>query len=515
MRAVQQQKEQDSPDGHVNEPVSARESEPTSRTQPAAKLRTAASNTNPQQSASTQIDNRNLIIESQSVIIRLITQALDQDSFEASMSALAGELQHRFRSDRVAIGLMHNDGMRIHAISQQASVDSFSGEVRLLSGAMQEACEQDQTIHYPIHKKSLLITAAHQALAAGRPSAQVCTLPLCHHEQIVGAVLFDIDSTQRWSNLTVTLMRQASDIIAPLILIRKQAESGIMEVVRDRIRHALESLVKPKYLAAKCIGILLCIACLAAYIIPVTHEIKASVEIVPLERRMITAPHRGYIKHVSANSGDQIVAGQVILTLDTRELELERVNRENEIRSVKTELRAAMANHDRKAMALANARLDQATAQYELIHQKINRSSLLSPTEGTVVSGDLSQSLGAPVERGETLFVIAPSAGYKAKLMVAESEVGYINKGQPGHLTLKSNPGTALAITVNKIHPMAEAANGSNRFRVEATLDQNNDDIRPGQTGVGKLYAEEKNLLWVITHRFTQWLRLHLWEWFG
>lgn len=461
------------------------------------------------------IDKRDLLIERQALVIRTLAEFVDQDSLMGSLTALTVELQHRFRSDRVVIGLVRNDSMEIRAISQQAEIDPLSGEVKLLADAMQEACEQDQIIHFPTEDHNLLITVAHQALTVGRQSAQICTIPLCHQGQLVGALLFDIDSTQKWSQLTIELMRQVAELITPLALIRQKAEYGITKLAGERIRSLVTVIFKPNHLAAKCIITLLILSVLAAASIPTTYDVTTTVEIVPVERRIITAPRRGYIKQVKSGAGDEIESNQLLLTLDTRELELERINRENDLRISRSELRAAMAAYNRKDIALANARLAQAQAKLDLVLQKINRSYLYAPSNGTIVSGDYSQSLGAPVERGDKLFEIAPTGDYKAFLMVPESRISFIRVGQPGSITLKSEPGKEIPISVDKIHPMAEVASGSNRFRVEVSFKQQPPNLGLGQTGIGKLRAHQTNFLWVYTHKFTDWLKLQLWKWFG
>ena len=86
-----------------------------------------------------------------------------------------------------------------------------------------------------------------------------------------------------------------------------------------------------------------------------------------------------------------------------REIPQDMLNEANEIRSTETEFRSAMAGYDRKAMAMAQARQRQARAQLDLINQQISRASVTAPAAGIVVSGDLTQALGAPVERGEEL----------------------------------------------------------------------------------------------------------------
>ena len=68
------------------------------------------------------------------------------------------------------------------------------------------------------------------------------------------------------------------------------------------------------------------------------------------------------------------------------------------------------------------------------------RTRLSAPLDGLVVSGDLSQSLGAPLERGDVLFEVGPLDGYRIMLEVDEREVAQVRPGQQGDLALSGLP---------------------------------------------------------------------------
>ena len=59
-------------------------------------------------------------------------------------------------------------------------------------------------------------------------------------------------------------------------------------------------------------------------------------------------------------------------------------------------------------MGVFAAQINQAEAQLALAEEKLARATLVAPFDGIVVSGDLSQQLGTPVEQGKLLFEIAP-----------------------------------------------------------------------------------------------------------
>ena len=100
-------------------------------------------------------------------------------------------------------------------------------------------------------------------------------------------------------------------------------------------------------------------------------------------------------------------------------------------------------------------------------------------------------------------------------LEVDERDVAHLASGQRGQLALAGLPHDVQAFTVQRILPVATAADGKNFFKVEAALEENNDRLRPGMQGVGKIDAGQRKLLWIWTHRLVDWFRLSFWHWLG
>jgi hypothetical protein len=80
-------------------------------------------------------------------------------------------------------------------------------------------------------------------------------------------------------------------------------------------------------------------------------------------------------------------------------------------------------------------------------------------------------------------------------------------------LVLASLPGQAFELKTERVLSAAVAEEGRNYFRVEAALDKDAARLRPGMEGVAKVDVGEASLLWVWTHRMTDWLRRTAWEW--
>ena len=66
---------------------------------------------------------------------------------------------------------------------------------------------------------------------------------------------------------------------------------------------------------------------------------------------------------------------------------------------------------------------------------------------------------------------------------------------------------------MRKLTPVSVAEDGRNHFRVEAELAGGAPRLSPNMEGVAKVQAGQRTLLWIWTHRFTDWLRLQWWKW--
>ena len=213
-------------------------------------------------------------------------------------------------------------------------------------------------------------------------------------------------------------------------------------------------------------------------------------------------------------AGDTVKKGQTLARIDDRDLKLERARWSADREQQSRRLQVAMASADRGAMGVLAAQINQSEAQLSLAEEKLARATLVAPFDGLVVSGDLSQLIGTPVEQGKLLFEVAPLEGFRVVLQVDDRDIARLALGQHGTLVLSSLPDQGLPFTVRSITPVATQHDGRNVFRVEAAIEgAYAARLRPGMEGIGKVTVGERRLIWIWTHGFFDWLRLALWNW--
>jgi multidrug resistance efflux pump len=277
--------------------------------------------------------------------------------------------------------------------------------------------------------------------------------------------------------------------------------------------HWGRALVGPRHTGLKLFSALVTIAILGMTFIHVDYRVAAKTVVEGAVQRAAVAPFEGYVAESLVRAGDTVVKGQLIVRLDERDLLVERAKWDAEREQHLRKYRQALANYDRASMSVIGAQVNQAEAQLNLVDEKLTRAIIVAPFDGVVVSGDLSQLLGSPVEQGKVLFEIAPLDAYRVILKVDERDITYVALAQRGELRLSGLPSSYLPFTVKQITSVSTAEEGRNYFRVEAHVESTGGRLRPGMEGVGKIITTEHSLIWIWTHNLTDWLRLTLWSW--
>ena len=138
-----------------------------------------------------------------------------------------------------------------------------------------------------------------------------------------------------------------------------------------------------------------------------------------------------------------------------------------------------------------------------------------APIDGEILTGNLREKLQAPVKQGEELYTVADRSKLRAELSVPERDVQELHEGQKGKLTSNSEPGKEFDFTVETIFPEAESKEGGNFFKVYATIDSPiSSDWRPGLQGEANVNIDKRRVIWIWTHKFTEWVELQIWKTF-
>lgn len=459
-------------------------------------------------------DGGAVAVERLALAVDLIAVLGEHPGLESAARAFVTEMAGRLGLDRVSVGFPGRHHIELCAISNTAQFKEKAGLQRILAAAMDECYEQRSTIAYRSETEpSLLVTRAAAALVDANGGGALCAIPLGNPVAPDGVLLLESSDPAALGENVLDVCHAVAALVGPYLAVHRANSRPVHGRITDLLRDWLTRLVGPGHLTLKAGTVFALLFGVFAMVATGEHRVTSDAALEGQVMRATVAPFDGYIRSASVKAGDTVRSGQALCELDDRDLAVEQAKWRAREEQAARELREAESEHDWAKAGVLVAQREQAASELALITDRLSRTRLEAPFDGVVVSGDLSQSLGAPVKQGDVLFEVAPLDSYRVILQVDERDIEFVRAGQTGTLTLSSIPGEELPVSLALITPVAEAEEGINYFRVEARLDRSNPRLRPGMEGVAKVGVGQRRLLWIWTHRFWDWIRLQLWAW--
>lgn len=432
------------------------------------------------------------------------------DRFSACL-ALANHLAQDQAGARVCIGLHRGPHTELVAISGTAWFERRSAEVRGLENALEEAVDQRRSTLWPQSQgqgegRGLAVnTALGQALGPQR--AGVVVVLAGAQAFGAGALLVERSAALPFSADECLQLEQIARWAGPVLELSAESERWLAGRPARLWRGFALRWRDPRRPALRWGLGLGGLALLALGLVPVPHRISADAAIEGRRELAVTAPFEGYIGQALVKAGDAVRAGTVLAVMDSRDLLVESGRREAAAQQQERKLVDAMSKRDRSGAGMARAALDEAQAHLALVHYRLARAEIRAEVDGTVIAGDLSQQIGAPVKQGQVLFRLAPQGEHRAVLKIDERDVRRVQPGQTGVMLLAGATDRRLDLRLGTVGA-AEAGDGANRFRVEAELLEAPALLRPGMEGVAKVEVGRLPLLLAWTLPALEWARL-------
>ncbi len=363
-------------------------------------------------------------------VLALQAVALAHARIDAAAAAVVNQLVLALPCERVSLGLYIGGRLRMVAISGAADVREKHNAVGRITAAMTEALDQRLAIVHPLPSgASPAITLAHQELSQSNGHAAIYTVPVATRHEMLGALLFE--RRDGFDSHALEAAKDAAMFAGPMLALKQRADDGMGQRVAQVFRPALRRpfggarmSVATVVVAASLLG-----ATVLA-LLPATHRVVAPARVEGAVQQVIAAPVDGFVGTVAVRPGEMVKAGQVLMSLDMRELELERDKWAAETSQLDKQYREALSKDEASPIVIARAKLEQAQSQYDLAVRQLERSTLRAPMDGVVLSGDFTQAVGMPLKRGQELMTIAPDKGWRIVAEVEEQDVAALREGQ-------------------------------------------------------------------------------------
>lgn len=442
--------------------------------------------------------------------IMAVTQS--KDRFVAACMSVVNMVAASFGCSQASIGWVRGNAVRVRAISGLERFENRTSTVMELQAAYDEAADQDAEIQWPPPATEALITAAHHRAARLWGVDHIFTLPLRRDGQVVGILCCewvgeapDIDGLR-------ALRLLASQVTPWLYLLEASDEWWGGRLLRrlDRWRH---QFIKPEHVGPKSLGVMAVLLLLFLLIGRWDYRVDGTAQLSTDHIAILSAPFDGFVEAVPVRAGDQVQQGQDLLKLDTREMQARELESLADLRRQTREGEKARASGDLAEMRIAEANEQKVRTQLDRVRYYLSQATIQSPFDGVVVDGDQKRLVGAPVNKGEALMRVVQVRDIYLEIRVSERDFQEVKVGDKGELSLLTRPDEKIAFTVERVLPVAQVEPGQgNVFIMHAKFsDAARDWWRPGMSGVAKIEAGRRSILWILTHRTLDALRLSLW----
>lgn len=446
-------------------------------------------------------------------MLGLAAEVMQQQSFASACLALVNGIATEWQLAQASLGWIDRQQIRLVAVSNLDRFERNSRRTQLTESAMMSAVAHGHALWWPDSESQLVGAQAQAEFAREFGIEQFLALPIYDVQGITHAVLLLSFTSPTDPTPNLNPLQLALELIQPRLSDLRVQSLDSWHRARHRLGRWSEPVFGPEHTLLKLTAAAFALFLIYCIFGTWSYRIDASAQLNTESTRLISAQFDGRIDQVHATAGDLVKAGDLLVTLDTRELEQQRSELTAEISKAETEVNKNRADGLLAETEIAQARLDQSLAKAQRINNYLEQAVGRAPFEGVVVEGERKDLMGAPVKKGDRIFRLAKIEGLYISLMVAEKEMRHLVPNASGEVSLLSQPQHSIPIRISSVIPVAQVkGQEGNQFMIRAELQEAPQAWwRPGMTGLARIDAGEKNILWIMTHRIVDKLRLLFW----
>jgi hypothetical protein len=286
------------------------------------------------------------------------------------------------------------------------------------------------------------------------------------------------------------------------------------------IRHAVNALARQDFgfrnflLKQRQLLIIAAVVAIFSFLIPIEQSVTADAEIVARNPSHVRSPIDGIVGDVLVEPNEVVKTGQLLLTLDDRNIttQLNVVTQELEI--TKAEYRKAIQgaiSDQRAAMQLAvlRSRIEQREIEQSYVQSLLERTEIRAESAGIAIVSDASDLEGKPVKIGQDLLKIASPGSVEVEFWLAVEDSISLTENARATLFPNVEPDNTYQAQVRYINFQAEVSpQGIFGFRGRAHLLSEKSLPRLGWRGSLTIYGERVSLAYFLLRRPIAQLRV-------
>ncbi len=239
-------------------------------------------------------------------------------------------------------------------------------------------------------------------------------------------------------------------------------------------------------------------------IYPYMVSVSGECRLAPGTMQKARAPIGGEIESVLVSEGQQVHRGDILLRIDDSSLRQEMANAQRARFVAEIALDRASEHELKIAGNTMKATLRYWQQEIGRLQSTLDLTVLRSNIDGQVITAAPGDLVHRQVDEGDELLVIADTQQVVAEILVAERDIGEVVPGQKAFVRVYTDSGTSHESVVQSIVPVAERSPLGTFVIVKARIDNRNQQLLPGTTGVAKILCTRRNGFNLLTRKLSR-----------
>ena len=237
----------------------------------------------------------------------------------------------------------------------------------------------------------------------------------------------------------------------------------------------------------------------------IRFSINLAGEITPLEVVSVRPEVNGKISQMPVDISDKVKVGDLLFALDDRDLLIEIESRKTEIEAAQLQMDQAERLFKRQedlfdddlvsqeeyenaltAFELARNRIDRASKELALAEDRLSRTKILAPFDGTILTRSVSMgqavSGSGGFNSGTEVFTIADLNKMNINAHVNQVDVTRLKAGMEVTIEVEAVNGLAIPGRIDRIAPQATLKNRTKGYETRIMLTRIDPKVQPGMT---------------------------------
>lgn len=237
----------------------------------------------------------------------------------------------------------------------------------------------------------------------------------------------------------------------------------------------------------------------------IEFSVTVAGEITPAEQVSVRPEVNGRIKELPVDIGDRVKQGELLFTLDDRDIQIEIESRETEIQSARLQLDKAKRDYERDAKLfdekliskevfdnsrttyeLAQNAIERAQNNMDLVTDRLSRTRILAPFNCTILTRPVSVgqavSGSGGFNSGTEVLTIANLSKMIINAHVNQADVIHLKSDLEVEIKVEAVAGLTIKGEVERIAPQATIRQNIKGFETRILLTDVDPRVQPGMT---------------------------------